>query len=172
MLSGLSGLSGLSAESAGDNDMIVGEIRLFAFASLPAGWLALGQNVSRTTYAALFAAIGTTWGSGNGTTTFGLPPIGYAPIPAGAQSGLTTRALGATFGVETVTLTSDQSGLPAHTHTLTAGFALGSAGAGAGGDGMQTSSITTDQNGTASAAQAHTNLGPRMAMTFGIYAGV
>jgi len=42
--------------------------------SAPNGWLVRdGSAVSRTTYAALFAAIGTTWGVGNGTTTFNLP---------------------------------------------------------------------------------------------------
>jgi microcystin-dependent protein len=40
----------------------------------PAGWLmADGSAVSRTTYAALFAALGTTYGAGNGSTTFNLP---------------------------------------------------------------------------------------------------
>ncbi len=51
-----------------------GTISSFAGATLPAGWLwADGSLVSRTTYAALFAAIGTTYGNGDGTTTFALP---------------------------------------------------------------------------------------------------
>jgi len=42
--------------------------------SAPNGWLIRnGAAISRTTYAALFAVIGTTWGAGNGTTTFNLP---------------------------------------------------------------------------------------------------
>ncbi|WP_191058395.1 tail fiber protein [Geminicoccus harenae] len=42
----------------------------------PAGWLLCdGSNVSRTTYAKLFASIGTTYGTGNGTTTFKLPDL-------------------------------------------------------------------------------------------------
>ena len=42
----------------------------------PAGWLkADGAAISRTTYAALFAAIGTTYGIGNGTSTFNLPDL-------------------------------------------------------------------------------------------------
>jgi microcystin-dependent protein len=45
-------------------------------ATIPAGYLACdGQAVSRTTYAELFAAIGTTWGAGDGTTTFNLPNL-------------------------------------------------------------------------------------------------
>ncbi len=49
----------------------------FAGKTLPDGWLICnGAAVSRTTYAALFAAIGTTYGSGDGSTTFNLPNAG------------------------------------------------------------------------------------------------
>ncbi len=48
----------------------------FAGATPPAGWLECnGAAISRTSYAALFAAIGTTYGVGNGTTTFNLPDL-------------------------------------------------------------------------------------------------
>lgn len=53
---------------------IVGEICFFGMATPPAGFLKCnGATISRTTYAALFAAIGTTWGGGDGSTTFNLP---------------------------------------------------------------------------------------------------
>ena len=53
-----------------------GEIAFFARNSAPTGWLkANGAAVSRTTYAALFAAIGTTFGAGDGSTTFNLPDL-------------------------------------------------------------------------------------------------
>lgn len=53
-----------------------GKIAHFAMSSPPPGWLkANGAAVSRTTYANLFAAIGTTYGSGNGSTTFNLPDL-------------------------------------------------------------------------------------------------
>jgi len=56
---------------------------LFPGAAAPGGWLLCeGDDVSRTTYAALFAEIGTTFGSGDGTTTFGLPDLS-ADAPAG-----------------------------------------------------------------------------------------
>lgn len=52
-----------------------GQYGLFAMSSLPAGWLLCDHAaVSRTTYAALFGQIGTTYGVGDGTTTFNLPP--------------------------------------------------------------------------------------------------
>lgn len=51
-----------------------GAIMDFAMLGAPAGWLVCdGTAVNRTTYATLFSAIGTTWGAGNGTTTFNLP---------------------------------------------------------------------------------------------------
>lgn len=53
-----------------------GQVAMFATQSAPAGWLkANGAAVSRTTYAALFAAISTSWGAGNGSTTFNLPDL-------------------------------------------------------------------------------------------------
>lgn len=51
-----------------------GAIQPFAMDSVPAGWLECdGDAVSRTTYADLFAAIGTDYGSGDGSTTFNIP---------------------------------------------------------------------------------------------------
>lgn len=53
-----------------------GAIMFFGVKSIPDGWLICnGANVSRTDYAALFAAIGTTYGAGDGSTTFGLPNL-------------------------------------------------------------------------------------------------
>ncbi len=53
-----------------------GAVLYFAMSSVPEGWLkANGAAVSRTTYAALFAAIGTTFGTGDGSTTFNLPDL-------------------------------------------------------------------------------------------------
>lgn len=53
-----------------------GAIMSFAMNTAPTGWLACsGQAVSRTTYASLFAAIGTLYGAGDGSTTFNLPDL-------------------------------------------------------------------------------------------------
>ena len=53
-----------------------GAVLAFAMNSAPAGWLECsGQAISRTSYADLFAAIGTTYGAGNGSTTFNLPNL-------------------------------------------------------------------------------------------------
>ena len=59
---------------SGDNDALVGSVTWYAGNTIPAGWLLCdGSAVSRTDYAKLFSAIGTTWGAGDGSTTFNLP---------------------------------------------------------------------------------------------------
>jgi microcystin-dependent protein len=53
-----------------------GLISFFTMTSAPTGWLkANGAAISRTTYASLFGAIGTTFGAGDGSTTFNLPDL-------------------------------------------------------------------------------------------------
>src|SRR6188508_1603662 len=66
--------------------MPCGAILDYAGPTPPPGWLACdGRAVSRTTYSELFAAIGTAWGGGDGSTTFNLPPAnGRAAIGAGS----------------------------------------------------------------------------------------
>ena len=74
-----------------------------------------GQNVSRTTYANLFAIIGTTYGAGDGSTTFTLPnPNGRVPVGKAASGTFAT--LGATGGSETHTLVSGE--MPVHAHSI------------------------------------------------------
>jgi microcystin-dependent protein len=75
----------------------IGAVMDFMGASTPSQWiLCFGQNVSRTTYAALFTALGTTYGAGDGITTFGLPDLrgratyGLDNMGGSAASRLTT----------------------------------------------------------------------------------
>ena len=64
-----------------------GAVTFFARNSAPAGWLkANGAAVSRTTYAALFSAIGTAFGAGDGSTTFNLPDL-RGEFPRGWDDG-------------------------------------------------------------------------------------
>lgn len=59
-----------------NNMQPAGEVAAFARNTAPDGWLVCnGQAVSRTTYARLFAAIGTTFGAGNGSSTFNVPDL-------------------------------------------------------------------------------------------------
>lgn len=98
---------------------IPGSLVMFAGASIPQGWLACdGSAISRTTYSALFASIGTTWGGGDGSTTFNLPDLrGRCPIGVGTGGGLTARALGDVGGEENHSLSAAENGV--HTHTVT-----------------------------------------------------
>jgi len=91
-----------------------GVINQYAGTTAPTGYLLCqGQAVSRATYADLFAIIGTTYGAGNGSTTFNLPDLRQR-IPVGMHSSGTFNALNNTGGAETHTITTAQ--LPAHTH--------------------------------------------------------
>lgn len=109
----------------------VGAIMDYAGATAPAGWfLCYGQAVSRSSYPDLFAAIGTTYGIGNGTTTFNIPDC-RGRVRAGKDNmggssanrltnqtgGVNGGVLGAVGGAETHTLTTAQ--LASHTHTGT-----------------------------------------------------
>lgn len=99
-----------------------GCIQIYGGSSAPSGWLICdGSAVSRTTYAALFTAIGTTYGVGNGSTTFNLPDCrGRAVIGVGQGSGLTNRTLAATTGTETHTLALSET--PSHNHNGLTGY--------------------------------------------------
>lgn len=132
--------------------------------SLPGGkWLwADGSVVSRTgDYAELFGRIGTTFGAGDGTTTFNLPDyrgrvMAGADDMGGIAAGrLTGGVLGAVMGVESVTLTAAQSGLPGHTHTATSEHNLATSSAGAH---VHTSSEVTATVGDGVAVDATTGL--------------
>ena len=112
-----------------------GMLMPYAGASAPTGWLlCYGQAISRTTYADLFATVGTTYGNGDGSTTFNLPDLRGRTIAGKDDMGGTSAnrltsalngdALGATGGAETHTLTEAQ--LASHKHF---GFAATNASA-------------------------------------------
>ena len=123
----------VSADGAGDNEGIwfrvrdgsftkwtnlsrtgapPGTIIDFAGASAPAGYLACdGTAVSRDTYAGLFAAIGTAWGAGDGSTTFNLPNL-QGRFRWGAGGNLSVGNVG---GETEVVLTTSQ--MPVHSHS-------------------------------------------------------
>lgn len=90
-----------------------GIIEPFAGTVIPASYLLCdGSAVSRTTYATLFDVIGTTFGAGDGSSTFNLPDLS-GRVPLGVSQA---HALGSTGGSETVTLT--ESELPSHVHEV------------------------------------------------------
>jgi hypothetical protein len=80
------------------NGVPAGTIIDFAGATPPAGYLAcplVATNISRATYAALFDAIGTAWGAGDGSTTFGMPyfPADTVGVQADANVGTQTTGV-------------------------------------------------------------------------------
>ena len=82
--------------------------------SLPTGYfLCDGSAVSRSTYAALFAIVGTTHGSGNGSTTFNLPDL-RGKFVVGHHPSNGDYDVGDTGGAESVTLSVNE--MPAHDH--------------------------------------------------------
>ena len=129
------------------NSNPTGGLMMWPTAAAPSGWLLCnGTAVSRTTYAALFAVIGTTFGVGDNSTTFNLPnyvermPFGASltttasvtgcigAVVVGSISGTTLTVSGVTRGTLAVGDTISGTGVTAGT-TITA-FGTGSGGAG------------------------------------------
>ena len=85
-----------------------GTIIDYAGSSVPDGWLICnGQAVNRTTYAKLFSAIGTIWGSGDGTTTFNVPNLDKR-VTIGRAAGYD---VGSTGGVADGTIIDHKHGV-------------------------------------------------------------
>lgn len=114
---------GNSIASASSPLVPAGVVWPYGGSSAPTGFLMCdGSAVSRTTYADLFAAVGTSFGPGDGATTFNLPNMqGRVPMGAGTYtdsvSGSITRTLGQTVGAAAHTLTTAE--MPSHTHSDT-----------------------------------------------------
>lgn len=138
-------------DTVGTTSAPPGAITAFAASSPPTGWLTCdGTAVSRTSYAALFAVIGTTWGIGDGSTTFNLPDLrgqflrGY-DSRATATSKDTTLISGVTTnGSTSVTGIADTTylyvGMPISGTGISAGTTIAS---------KSTNSITLSANATA-----------------------
>jgi phage-related tail fiber protein len=139
------------AEILNDEGM-TGSVHAFAMTSAPPGFLkANGAEVSRTAYARLFDRIGTTFGAGNGSTTFNLPDL-RGEFLRGWDNGRgvdSSRAIG-----------SGQIGtLQYHTHALPTGTGPGGGGAWGIGDEAWQESVTggaSINDSPASSAKAST----------------
>lgn len=118
-----------------------GAVFYFAAATAPTGYLVCnGSAVSRTTYAALFAVIGTTFGAGDGSTTFALPDLRGEFIRGWDNSrGVDS---GRSFG----TFQADE--LKSHTHSITHYYESNNSGSNiAGGTGSSTVTWNTNATG-------------------------
>lgn len=94
---------------------IIGEIKLWTSDTLPsAKWLICnGAAISRTTYSALFTLIGTTYGAGDGSTTFNIPDL-RGNVPVGKSTDTEFDTLGKKGGEKKHQLTVAE--LAAHSH--------------------------------------------------------
>jgi microcystin-dependent protein len=125
-----------------------GAVMSFAMNAAPTGWLACnGAAVSRSTYSALFSAVSTTYGTGDGSTTFNLPDLrGYFVRGSGTNSDGTSAG---TFGAK------QADALKTHTHTVANGKnvntlepAFGSSGFNQVWNGFTTATTSGPSTGT------------------------
>lgn len=141
-------------------------------ASVPSGWLmCAGATVSRSTYADLFAVIGTTFGAGDGSTTFKLPDLtGHmlvgASVTAAAQTGSADAYLNTTWDHDhDVNVASTTTSSDSHSHTVdpasttSTGPSTTSTVAAGGGATVASSTHTHNTNiaSTTSSSDAHTH---------------
>lgn len=117
---------------------IEGAVVAFAMPTPPVGWVICnGAALSRTTYAALFARIGTTYGTGDGSTTFNVPDVrGKVVRAADLGSGVDP---GRVFGSDQMDAFQD------HGHINTVHSAYGASSAGSGGEYVGTGAPGTLQ---------------------------
>lgn len=152
------------------NPVPAGVVSAFAGSVLPSGYLFCdGAIISRTTYAALFAAIGTAFGAGDGSTTFQLPFMARRVIVGAGGTGSATlpNIVGSIGGTETVALTSAQNG--EHTHQSVNGMSARTFSIKSGGSNpyvFNPGSGTNTSGVNGGAGQPHNNIQPSLVMNW------
>lgn len=134
-------------------------------ATAPTGWLlCTGTAVSRTTYSDLFTEISTTFGVGDGSTTFNLPDLVGRVVVGKDAVGTRVSAnndIGEADGHETHTLTEAE--MPAHTHGLDYDGDSFTAG---GVSGIDDTGDGTWDTGSAGSGTAHNNMQPYLVLNY------
>lgn len=156
---------------------VTGAMKLYGGSSAPTGYLWCdGAAVSRSTYAALFAIVGTTFGAGNGSTTFNVPDLrGRVPlgkdnmggstasrVTSASTGGSNATTLGGTGGAETHALTSSENG--PHTHTI--GVSGGGSNASIINQTPGTNPSGTYTSSSSGSGTAHNNTQPWLAVNY------
>ncbi|MEN9697187.1 MAG: Microbacterium phage TinyTimothy, partial [Bacteroidota bacterium] len=150
-----------------------GVVSAYAGSVAPLGYLLCdGSAVNRTTYSALYAIIGTTYGIGDGSTTFNVPDL-RGRVPVGKNTG-TFSSLGLTGGEESHTMTVNE--MPAHKHTTSVNSAVDPSAIGGYAPSSQSMFFGTDRAGTTAnwstamqntgGGQAFNNLQPYVVLNY------
>jgi microcystin-dependent protein len=166
-------VAALQTEIDAINSIPTGALNMWPTASAPTGWLICnGSAVSRTTYATLFGIIGTTYGTGDGSTTFNLPNL-QGKMPIGVSGSYTLASTGGSADAVLVSHTHTASVTdPGHNHTANGADRAG--GYAAGSDAIdrvdQTTSTSTTgisvTNSTEGVSGTGANLPPYLAINF------
>ncbi len=189
-IAGINDASGSGNPSAGGSGIVLqtGDIKDFGAdaSNLAAGWLLCnGAPVSRTTYAVLFARVGTLWGAGDGSTTFNLPDYrGRVPAGADAMGGtpanrltIFSAVLGAAGGDQNAQQDTITVSNPAHSHLIPNALANNSGSFGLTGSGTigfattSTAAATTAITATSGLTGTQQNIQPTVITTFAIWSG-
>ena len=139
-----------------------GAIMAFAGTTAPSGWLKCeGQAISRTTYATLYAAIGTAWGVGDGSTTFNVPDLrgmfvrGTGTNATGSSSGAVGPSVGA-YAADTYLNHSHGVTDPGHVHSFP-GYAGSAPSTAAGGSTWYITGSNTNTNSNTTGLTVNTS---------------
>lgn len=170
-------------EAGATSNNPTGAIIWYAGSSAPSGYLlCYGQAVSRTTYSALFAVVSTTYGSGDGSTTFNVPDVrgrvalgkddmggsAASRVTSSSTNGANSTTLGGAGGAQTHTLTVSE--LADHDHDLLCSVNGGSGastsnyvGSNSDWNAATTTTNTVTIDGTGGGS-AHSNTQPWLAL--------